>query len=741
MRLKNRISEKFCRVFLKWRYSRFACRQNGASECASAAFVSLASYHGVRVPLYELRAVMGTGSDGTTLYGMSEAFRHYGFETACIRSCFSEGVFDASPLTEIPLPVIVHVKTGSGMHYMTVFSVDERGLLVMDPAPGSFLWMKMEEFLKVWTGVMLVAVPGKAEMPNDAGQGFLQRLWILVFPHRKRMLQAFIASVIYTVFGLGQSIYLQKIVDYVLPDANGNLANLLSCGILVLLVYVVAVGYVKNRIMLGTGAALDISLTMAYYRHLLKLPQQFFDSMRKGEILSRFSDISNMTAFVNDVMLSFFVNVCIVVFSLLLMFTFYWKLGLVLLLSFPFYAALYILYNYLNSRTQKAVMEQAANVQSHFVETVSSVRTVKEFSMMRTFERKAESLFVDYARKCFRSMNNMVGTSVVSEFLSRFFSIIILWCGSFFVMDRSMTPGELLSFYALISYFISPVGSLVGINRKYQDAKAASERVFAVMDIPEEDEGSVVPDRNGMGNIEFVDVSFRYPGRAPLFESISFKVKAGSYVAFAGESGCGKSTVISLLMKHYRPDSGRIMVGGYDLSSVSSWFLRNNAALVSQNVELFNGTIVYNMSLEEKPDMKLVSEIVSRLDMDDFISGFERGLETEIGENGIRLSGGQRQKLAFARALYRKPSLLIMDEATSYMDNVSEKRVMQTAQEYAREGNTLIVIAHRLSGISAADVIHVIADGMVVASGSHESLLCWDNPYSRMWNLQKECVM
>jgi ATP-binding cassette subfamily B protein len=293
-----------------------------------------------------------------------------------------------------------------------------------------------------------------------------------------------------------------------------------------------------------------------------------------------------------------------------------------------------------------------------------------------------------------------------------------------------------LSFYALAGYFTGPAMSVIGANKSMQDALIAADRLFEIMDLEqEENKDKLIVQREGMGDIVFNNVSFRYGSRASVFSGFTMQVQKGKITAIVGESGSGKSTLMSLLQNLYPLDEGGISIGGIDIKYMEMESLRKMVSVVPQHIDLFAGTIIENIAIGEyEPDVHRILAIAQQLGIIEFIEKLPAGFGTMLGEHGVNLSGGQRQRLAIARALYRNPEILILDEATSSLDPVSELYVQQAIRQFREAGRTIIVIAHRLSTIMNADTIMVLQEGRLAGVGTHPQLLEQNALYAKLWS-------
>ncbi len=563
-------------------------------------------------------------------------------------------------------------------------------------------------------------------------------VWFLLKPHKWILLQAFAGAVVYTLLGFSTSIYIQKLTDFVFVGGNTRLLNLLSVIMVVLLILQLVIGIFKDVFLIKSGQQIDVRLILGYYKHLFKLPQQFFDTMRVGEIISRINDAVKIRAFINGVSLNLTVNVLIIFFSFALMFSFYWKLALIMLTVIPVYAMVYFVVNRLNRKTERKIMEKSAELESQLVESLNAVGTIKRFGLESFANIKTETKFISLLKTGYNSALNSVFSSVGSGSISKLFTIILLWSGSYFVIKREITPGELMSFYAIVGYFTGPVAGLIGANREIQNALIAADRLFEIMDLErEETENKIRIKKENLGDIHLKNVAFRYGTRVEVFKKLNLIIPMGKITAIVGESGSGKSTLISLLQNLYPIQKGTITIGEIDLKYADNTSLRDIVSVVPQKIDLFAGNVIDNIAVGDfAPEMERIILICKKIGILDFIENLPNGFSTYLGENGATLSGGQKQKIAIARALYKEPEVLVLDEATSSLDSSSENYVQRAIAGLRQANKTIILIAHRLSTVLQADKIVVLNKGKVLEEGSHNFLYHSQGHYYRLWKQQ-----
>lgn len=708
-------------------------KQHDITDCGAACLASVCAYFGLQFPVSRIRQYAFTDQKGTNVLGLIEAANKLGFSAKGVRAQFEA-------LKIVPKPVIAHIIVKNQLqHFVVIYKVTDTDVTYMDPADGQMHKVMNEIFRLEWTGVLVLMEPEESFQRGNRKTSMSRKFLSLLAPHKSVMFQAVFGALIYSILGLSTSVYIGKITDYVLIDKNTNLLNLMGVVMIVILLLRTFIGAMKSILALKTGQRIDAALILGYYKHLLTLPQQFFDTMRVGEIISRVNDAVKIRNFINNVSLDLVVNVMILLFSVCLMFVYSWQLALITLFSAPLFLFIYWSFNKLNKRYQRRIMESSADLESQLVESVNSIATIKRFGIEEYANLKTETRFVLLLRNTYRSIYGSIIAQGGIQFVSTAITIAVLWLGSILVIDQELTPGTLMVFYSLVGYVISPIGALISSNQTIQDALIAADRLFQIMDLEREqdDDRKIKLEADMIGDISFENVSFRYGSRKQVFESLNLTIKKGQTTAVIGESGSGKTTLISLLQHIYPIQSGQIQIGGYDIAQIDNRSLRRRVGTVPQQIELFAGSIVENIAVGDlQPDMRRIADLTAQLGLKEFIEKLPKGYLTYIGEHGASLSGGERQRIAIARALYKEPDILIFDEATSSLDSISERYVKQTLNALASSGKTIIVIAHRLSTVKNADAIVVLDQGKVVETGTHAQLCQSGGIYSRLWNEQ-----
>lgn len=705
-----------------------AIQQHDATDCGAACLASIARAHGLAIPIARIRQFADTDAHGTTALGLIRAAERLGFTAKGVRA--TPDAIDA-----IPLPAIAHVIRGALQHWVVVERLTSTHVHLMDPADGKRVRSPRPQFAREMSGVMLILTPGSLDRSGISAPSHLSRFWQLLSPHRSVLLAALIGAAVHTLLGLATMIYVQQLVDHVLVDGNRNLLALMSVVMIAILLAQSFIGVLKGLLILQTGQRIDARLILGYHTHLLNLPQRFFDTMRVGEITSRVTDAVKIRALINDVGLELVLSVLVVTLSLGLLAVYSLTLAAVVGGSIPLYILIWNLSNARHRSASRELMEKAAELQSQLVESISCIGTVKRFALQTVTARRTEAHVVRVLRAVVRSIHTSLMAGAATAFTARLSVVVLLWVGATLVIQQRLTPGQLMSCYALLGYLTAPLIALLSANRQVQDALIAADRLFEIMDLEREQPATrITLDTAHAGDVQLEDVTFRYGARAPVLRNVSLTIAAGSITAIVGESGSGKSTIASLIQRVYAPEQGRVRIGGIDIRHFSAASLSALVCSVPQRIDLFAGSVIDNLALgDPSPDLARALDATQRAGLANVIEQLPAGFETDIGENGSTLSGGERQRLAIARALYRDPRVFILDEATSSLDAQACARVRELMKDCRSRGVTIIAIAHQLDLIAGADEIIVMHEGAVVERGTHADLMVRHGHYARLW--------
>lgn len=711
----------------------YCVKQHDITDCGAACLATISKQYGLNLSISKIREVAGTDKQGTNAYGMIKAAEQLGFTAKGVkgnRDAFFSG---------FPTPAIAHVVVdGSLLHYVVVHKVTKEKIIIADPAKGIVKYTP-DEFFKIWTGVLIILVPTSKFQKGNEKQGVLSRFFSLMIPQKRLLINIFLSSIMITVFGILASFYFRFIMDDIVPNSTRKTLIALSVGVIVLYIFKAILEAFRYHLMLYLGQKLDIPLILGYYEHVLGLPMNFFGTRKVGEIVSRFTDASKIRDAISSATLTIMIDSIMAIVGGAVLFTQNHTLFFIAVVIVVLYGTIVLAFNKPVKKINEQQMENNAQVTSYLVETLNGIETVKAFHAEDKAQAKTDKLFVKLLRSVFKGgVINNVRQSLTS-IVSTIGGTVILWVGVVNVLNGNMTLGSLITFNALLAYFLDPVKNLINLQPTMQTAIVAAERLSEILDLELEkvqDEKRKLAPASLNLPIRIENLDFRYGTRRLVLENINMSIKAGEKIALVGESGSGKTTLSKLLMNFYPWEKGEIFIGDYNLKDINLEALRNRIAYISQDIFLFSGTIRENLELgNEDATMEDIIEACRLSKADEFINNLPLRYETMLEENGANLSGGQKQRLAIARALLKKPDILIMDEATSNLDSITEKAIEKTINNLSRNITT-IIIAHRLSTIMRCDKIFVMEQGKFIEQGTHRELISKKGRYYDLWKDQ-----
>ena len=577
--------------------------------------------------------------------------------------------------------------------------------------------------------------------PNRASNQ-LWRLLTLVRPYRWQLVVALIAVVIASGLGLVFPSVIGQLVDSAFGDANGGTGTLNRIALFLFGIFAVQAvfDYFRTYFLALVGEGVVADLRTKLYTHLLGLPVKFFDNRKTGEITSRLtSDVAVVQAAVSQSLAQLVSQSITLVGGVVLIFTISPRLSLVVLAVVPVIILAAVFFGRRLRRVSRDFQDRVADANASAEETIAAVRVVQWFSA----QGAQVSHYVGLVQASFQVAlkRARIRAIFIPAVTFAMFSAIslVLWYGGRLVFAGTLTGGDLVTFLLYTFTVAGAIGTFTGLYSQIQEALGASSRIFDLLDETSDLPEPRKPVKLGTvtGTLHFEGVSFRYSEHGTdVLKDVSLTVRAGETVALVGPSGAGKSTLISLIPRFYDPTVGRILLDGVDLRDQSLAGLRSHMAAVPQETQLFSGTVAENIRFGDPKatDAELV-EAAKAAHAHAFVTAFPDGYDTLVGERGMQVSGGQRQRLAIARALLKNPQVLVLDEATSALDNESEA-VVQAALVHLMATRTTVVIAHRLSTVKNADRIVVMDAGRIVQAGSHDELLEQAGLYKELYERQ-----
>lgn len=710
-------------------------QQLDATDCGAACLAMIASHYGKSLDIAQVRAVAGTDVVGTSMNGMVIAAKNYDLEPHAVKGT-AEAISQSTP---VPFIANLHIIDDNVDldHYVVVKKIHKNKIYIYNPDPTvKRKLISKDNFLKDWTGYALFLEP-RVDFKKDSKKDRLLFKFLPVFlPHTKILIYTFIASLILMAFGIISSFYYKYVFDEVISAKANNTLTTLSLGIMILTISESIISMIRSIFLSHFSYKTDLQLNFSYLSHIFKLPISFFESRKSGEILSRLGDLGTIKSTISNTALSGIMDLLMILVSTPVLFSinhvlFYLSFASVLLLSL-----IAALFSRIYRSFYSKIMGQNADVQSYLYEALNGVATVKAMNAETIVYNEYEKKKMLSTATSWKVNHINIIQSLLTSLINGMTGIIILWLGSYYIINGKLSFGTLITFNSMLGYFTGPLYRLVNIQNDIQEALVAARRVGEVLELNAEMETSrkYYKPKNINGNISIKDITFRYGSRRPVYENLSLDIKEDTWTAFVGPSGCGKTTLTKLLLKFYDIEKGSILLDGNNLQDIDTQYLRSIISYVPQDIFLFSGTVTENIALHhDKTSMEEIVEACKKAGAHEFIEKLPNRYETILGEHGTGLSGGEKQRLALARALLGKPKLLILDEATSNLDTVSENEIHKVIRDLRKEHLTVILIAHRLSTVRNCDNIFVMKEGKIVEQGTHEHLLEKNGLYAQMW--------
>ncbi|MFY8068771.1 MAG: peptidase domain-containing ABC transporter [Flavobacterium sp.] len=698
------------------------------SDCGVACLMSLIKLNGGTNSIEKLRELSGTTKQGTTMLGLYQVANQIGFTA---EGCEA----DTQALIDHEQPVILHVVIQEQLqHYIICYEYDtEKGFLIGDPAKGIY-YLTADELDKIWVSKSCLTLEINESFIKVEIEKHSQKEWFLNLLNEdyKLLWISVLLGVFVAGLGLAMSLFSQKLIDDILP--SNNIKKLVSgIGLLtVLLLARVGISALREFFLLQQSKDFNNRINTDFFSSLLQLPKPFFDTRKIGELVARLNDTQRVQRVIKMLASSLVIDVLVSLISMVFLFMYSWKIGLISLLSVPIYFYIIFRSNKKIIYSQKEVMQSYAINESNYINTIQGIATIKNDNKQDVFNKTNEAVFANFQDKIFNLGKINIALSWQSGLASVFFLIGILVYTSIQVITAAIKIGELMAILGIVSSLMPSIANLALISIPINEAKIAFNRMYEYASIEKEKEdGLPISEIN---SIAIENLSFRFAGRSELFTNINLNIEKGKFTAIVGESGSGKSTLGQILQRFYTFENGAILVNNqHHLNEIELKSYRNLIGVIPQEIIIFNGNVVDNILLGNTDTLENIIQFLTDFGFDTYFNQLPQGLATILGEEGINLSGGQKQIIAFARVLYKKPQFLILDEATSAMDRNTENFTMNLFEKI-KSNCAIFFISHRLNTLkNIADTIYVLDKKTITNFGSHNELMQTDNFYSEYW--------
>lgn len=715
--------------------------QHDTNDCGSACFSMICNYHGLKISLAEARKLVFTDKMGTNILGLIEGGKKVGFDAEGLEGNFEE-LIDSVRKKEVSLPFIARILTEDNyLHYIVVYKITDKYFYIGDPAEYKNTKMDIETFKNRWLKDIVVFDENEDFKKDNRTHNVLLKYLSFLKSEKLTVFVVIFFSLLSCLINIGGSFLFQTIIDNVVSDNELTFLGItfLNIGILalfVILLYLFSflLSTLKSFILTKLSKKLSIHLSTDIYRHLVKTKPSFLNIMHSGEYLARFYDSDEIKDVVSITFFSFIVDIIMAVGAFIVLLFISLELSFVVLGILFLYMITIILFIFPLRKEKYEIMKKEGKTISYLKENIDGMMTIKSYDAGDKTIEKTISNYESLETVRSKSFRLLSLENNIIVFLGVLYSIIILSFGSYLMNKGLLTIGALVTFYYLVNYFFFPIERLSELEPVIESAKIAGDRLNDIFMLEEENNVKGLDFPNEISKIEFKDLSFRYGSRRLIFEGLNVKFEGGKKIAIVGSSGSGKTTLARLLMAFYEPLEGDILINEKSIKEYSLKELRKKIAYISQDIDLYSDTIFNNIKMGDFTiSNEEVIEACKIAKAHNFIMGLSNDYETTLEERGKNLSGGERQRLSIARALAHKPKILIMDEATSNLDVLTEEGIINAIN--ALNDITIIIIAHRLRTIKYCDYICVINDDGDICYGTHDELIKKNELYSKFFNV------
>ena len=663
-------------------------KQNNQSWCGLACLSILCRYYGGDMPQEKLVKLSGTNVSGTTLLGLYQAANTIGLEAEGLEGNVEE-------LSKLDNPAILHFTLEDGLlHYVVYFGKSVDKFILADPAKG-ISYIDYGTLEKLWKSKTLLSVKKGESFKEvkDISKAKYEWLKSLLKPDFQILSIVLILSIVFSVLGITLALFSQKLVDDILPSKDFNRLILGTIILTALLLAKNFIGYL--RIILSARQIKEFSnrIVGQFYSIILYLPKVFFDSLKTGEVTARLNDASRIQRTISYIFGTFIIDVLTIIVVAVFLFIYWWPTGLITIIGSLLFAYVFLKNAKKIIEGQKGVMVNYAQSESYFFDSVQGIDVIKSYGRENVFSSSGKGIYSVFQNSIFdlTILNNKIG--LWAQNIAVILIISVISIGSYGVISDKITLGELMAIMAFSSTLLGSMSSLMGAYFTYQEAKVAYNRLYEFVSI-EGEEITATNELLSVYSLEIKNVSFRYVGRPLVLKNINFLAKKGETLAIVGDIGCGKSTLLSLILRLYWLETGDILANNKSISQFSLNQWRAQIGLMPQDIKLFNATLIENISLEAtEENFKKAIDLCEKLGMSEYFNSLPLSYLTRVGEDGINLSGGQRQLVGLCRALFMNPSVLLLDEPTNNMDKKSSSLFWEII-ENEKKTRICIIVTH-----------------------------------------------
>ena len=677
--------------------------QEGNKDCGVCCLLSIIRYYNGNISLNKLMEMTKTTKNGTTFYNLSEAASKIGMASKAYY------VDDFNNISVYSCPFISQVIRNGYTHFVVVYKISKDKLLIMDPALGS-LYMSREKFLNIWTSYIMMFEKVKI-LPNYKDEKYINKLlYGLILNNKKIIVNCLLLTLMFCFLTIGYSVYLKVMIDKVL-NQDKYLLIVISLIFFIVILFRSLTNLFRNQMLSYFNMRVDISLFLNSFKRILLLPYNYYKNKTTGEIISRVNDLSYIKQIISQLLTTVFLDIVLLLFSLVCL---YFINSKMFVISF-FIAILYMIIIFIYPRFIKTKIYESqaevAKVNSYLVESISGLETIKGLRCEKMVNDRLESFYTKAQATIFDYNIISNGVLFLKDLIFYVGVLLINYVGCVDIMNGNFTVGSLLTFNTILGYFLNPLQNFIDLADDYVYVRGVFKRANGLYEVKLDD----LESKNGLrveGDISFNNLDFSFNGKDQILKSIKIEFKAKEKILLLGNSGSGKSTLLKIMYKYYDVSRGMVLVNGIDINDFSISDIRDDIIYVSQNETLYTGSIKDNILLNRDIDYKDFLDMCCYLEVDNIIKDNLLGYDFLLEENGANISGGERQRIILARALFKKGNIILIDEGLSQMDIDLERRVLKRIFSIFKD-KMIIVVSHRFNNMDLYDKVFKLKDGMV----------------------------
>lgn len=707
-------------------------KQYDQEDCGPAALLSVLKYYGGNSTLIKMRELTNTSTIGSTMLDIVNAADKIGFKAFGAKGNYED-------LMKEKMPCIAHVVIEDILqHFVVIYEISKNSVLLGDPSKGLYKLNK-ESFLKIWKTRSVVLLKPTNNLLSENTTSWFN--WLLAYLKKDEvwLYQSIFLGVVYTSFGLITSYFIQSLIDDYIPEKNTSKVLYTGLFLLSLLLLRAFSGYFREKFLVILNKRVNVNINADFLSHLFKLPKKFFDTRKTGDITARIHDAMKIQQSVVQFTGITVIDLLLILGSYIFIFQFSDTIGYIASALLPVYT--FILFRSIRKikLEQYEVMKGYAQVESTYIDSLGGIDEILGFNSSESFTNLNRTFFGFYQEKTEKLGYTQARLNFTANILSTLINIGVLTIGSYWVIRENLLLGEMIASYSLLAGMLPSINRLVNANMSLQSASVAATRLMDMLLVETEKTNlSTVKDDvkskfELKEKVAIQNVSFSWDGKNNLFENISMEIPIGRITALWGSSGSGKSTLVQILQRKYSVSKGIITVDNKKYNDIELKNYRKNIGVVPQQIKIFNSTVADNILVGRR--VKNKDEMINKLEETNLICFFERfenGLFTLLGENGRQLSGGEKQVVALARAIFNKPEVLIIDEGLSGIDIELEEFIFEIISNYA-DSHAVFLITHNMVSLMKAGFIYLLKNGNIIEKGKPTDLIEINSQFKNLW--------